>query len=53
MDLHDRARKGEVLAISGLALGGSNAVKAGLGFLRNVPLAGTLIGASTCSDPKS
>lgn len=47
LDLHDPARKGEVLAIFGLALGGGNAVKAGLGFLRNVPLAGTLIGAST------
>lgn len=47
LDLHDPARKGEVLAIFGLSLGGSNAVKAGLGFLRNVPLAGTLIGAST------
>jgi len=47
LNLHDSARKGEVLAIFGLALGGSNAVKAGLGFLRNVPLAGTLIGAST------
>jgi len=47
LNLHDSARKGEVLAIFGLALGGSNAVKAGLGFLRNIPLAGTLIGAST------
>lgn len=47
LDLNDPARKGEVLAIFGLALGGGNAVKAGLGFLRNVPLAGTLIGAST------
>lgn len=47
LDLHDPARKGEVLAIFGLALSGGNAVKAGLGFLRNVPLAGTLIGAST------
>ena len=47
LNLQDPARKGEVLAIFGLALGGSNAVKAGLGFLRNVPLAGTLIGAST------
>lgn len=47
LDLHDPARRGEVLAIFGLALGGANAVKAGLGFLRNVPLAGTLIGAST------
>ncbi|HAX77498.1 MAG TPA: hypothetical protein DCY88_17105 [Cyanobacteria bacterium UBA11372] len=47
MDLQDPARKGEVLAIFGLALGGSNAMKAGLGFLRNVPLAGAMIGAST------
>jgi uncharacterized protein (DUF697 family) len=47
MDLHDPARKGEVLAIFGLALGGGNAMKAGLGFLRNVPLAGAMIGAST------
>ncbi|WP_373534781.1 hypothetical protein [Microcoleus sp.] len=47
MDLQDPGRKGEVLAIFGLALGGSNAMKAGLGFLRNVPLAGAMIGAST------
>lgn len=47
MDLQQPARKGEVLAIFGLALGGSNAMKAGLGFLRNVPLAGAMIGAST------
>ncbi|MBE9185694.1 hypothetical protein IQ270_13550 [Microcoleus sp. LEGE 07076] len=47
MDLQAPARKGEVLAIFGLALGGSNAMKAGLGFLRNVPLAGAMIGAST------
>ncbi|XZN89859.1 MAG: hypothetical protein ACM65M_19670 [Microcoleus sp.] len=47
MDLQDPGRKGEVLAIFGLALGGSNAMKAGLGFLRNLPLAGAMIGAST------
>ncbi|MFS8120658.1 MAG: hypothetical protein ACMG55_19540, partial [Microcoleus sp.] len=47
MDLQAPARKGEVLAIFGLALGGSNAMKAGLGFLRNIPLAGAMIGAST------
>lgn len=47
MDLQDSARKGEVLGIFGLALGGRNAVKAGLGFLRNVPLAGAVIGAGT------
>lgn len=47
LDLKDPARRGEVLAIFGLALGGSNALRAGLGFLRNVPLAGALIGAGT------
>lgn len=47
LDLQDPDRKGEVLAIFGLALGGSNALKAGLGFMRNVPLAGMMIGAGT------
>lgn len=47
MNLRDSNRKGEVLAIFGLALGGRNAVKAGLAFLRNVPLAGAMIGAGT------
>ncbi len=47
LDLSDPARKGEVLAIFGLALGGSNALKAGLGFLRNIPMAGAMIGAGT------
>jgi uncharacterized protein (DUF697 family) len=54
-DLKEPARKGEVVAIFGLSLGGgqalkagsSYAVKAGLGFLRNVPVAGAAIGAST------
>ncbi|MCU0537705.1 MAG: hypothetical protein MUD14_27785 [Hydrococcus sp. Prado102] len=47
LDLDDAARKGEVVAIFGLALGGSNALKAGLGFMRNIPLAGAAIGAGT------
>ncbi|MBD2090887.1 hypothetical protein H6F67_13605 [Microcoleus sp. FACHB-1515] len=47
LDLKDPGRKGEVLAIFGLALGGSKALQAGLGFLRNVPLAGAMIGAGT------
>ncbi len=55
LDLKDPARQGEVLAIFGLSLGGNQALKvgsqyalkAGLGFLRNVPVAGAVIGAST------
>lgn len=47
MDLQAPARRGEVLAIFGLSLGGSEALKAGLGLLRNVPLAGMAIGVST------
>ena len=48
LDLQDPARKGEVLAIFALALGGGRALKAaGLGLLRNVPLAGAVIGASS------
>ncbi|MEH1960072.1 MAG: EcsC family protein [Nostoc sp.] len=48
LDLKDPARKGEVLAIFGLALGGERLLKAaGLGLLRNVPLAGAAIAASS------
>ena len=46
LDLKDPARKGEVLAIFGLTFGGSRAIKAGLGLLRTVPVAGAVIGAS-------
>ncbi|HEY9750408.1 MAG TPA: hypothetical protein V6C63_17120, partial [Allocoleopsis sp.] len=46
-DLSEPARKGEIVAIFGLALGGSYALKAGLGFLRNIPMAGAVIGASS------
>ena len=37
LDLQEPARKGEVLAIFGLALGGKNGLKAGLGFLTSSP----------------
>lgn len=47
LNLQEPARKGEVLAIFGLALVSGCAIKAGLGFLRNVPVAGAVIGAST------
>lgn len=47
LDLEQPQRRGEVVAVFGLALGGGNALRAGLGFLRNLPLAGAMIGAST------
>lgn len=47
LNLKEPARKGEVIAIFGLALGGGCAIKAGLVFLRNVPVAGAVVGAST------
>ncbi|HEY9695946.1 MAG TPA: hypothetical protein V6D10_01555 [Trichocoleus sp.] len=46
LSLREPARKGEVLAIFGMALGGNSAVKAGLGLARNIPFAGAVIGAS-------
>lgn len=55
LDLKEPSRKGEIIAIFGLSLGGGKlaqaggqyALKAGFGFLRNVPVAGAVIGAST------
>lgn len=47
LNLQEPIRKGEVLTIFGLGLGGSRAVKASLGLLRNVPIAGAAIGASS------
>jgi uncharacterized protein (DUF697 family) len=47
LNLHDSARKGEVLAIFGLTLGGNSGIKAGLGFARNLPTVGAVIGASS------
>ena len=47
LDLEDPARKGEMLAVFGCVLGGSKAVKAGLGVLRNAPVAGAVIGATS------
>ncbi|MBA2748999.1 MAG: EcsC family protein [Tatlockia sp.] len=48
LDLKDPERRGEVLGIFGLGLGGSRVLKAvGLGLLRNVPFAGATIGASS------
>lgn len=47
MDLSSPTRKGEVIAVFGLAFGGKMAIKAGLGLLRNVPVAGTVIAVSS------
>ncbi len=55
LDLEDPARKGEVLAIFGLSVGGHKALqsglslasRAGLSFLENIPVAGALIGTSS------
>ena len=47
LNLQDPTRKGEVLAIFGLGLGGGRLLKtAGLRLLRNIPFAGAVIGAS-------
>lgn len=40
-------RRGEVLAIFGLSLGGSGILKSGLGFVEIVPGVGAVVGAST------
>lgn len=45
--LDDPKRKGEVLAIFGIAFGGQTAVRAGLSAMRAVPIAGAAIGAGT------
>ncbi len=48
LDLQDPARRGEILGIFGLGLGGSRLLRAaGLGLLRSVPFAGAVIGASS------
>ena len=47
MDLQDSKRKAEVVTIFGLGLGGKTAIQAGLGLLRNIPVAGAVIGASS------
>lgn len=47
MDLQDSTRKGEVVAVFGLAFSTKMAIKAGLGLLRNIPVAGAVIAASS------
>ncbi|ABA22339.1 conserved hypothetical protein [Trichormus variabilis ATCC 29413] len=48
LDLKDPARKGELLTIFGLGLGGNRLLKAaGLALLRNIPFAGAAIAASS------
>jgi len=45
--LNEPARRGEVLAIFGLSLGGSSALKVGLGIVELIPLIGAAVGASS------
>jgi uncharacterized protein (DUF697 family) len=45
--LNDPARRGEVLAIFGLSLGGSGAVKLGLSFVELLPGLGPIVGATS------
>ncbi|MBN3911415.1 MAG: hypothetical protein HWQ35_34235 [Nostoc sp. NMS1] len=47
MDLKDSERRAEAVAIFGLGVSGKTAIKAGLGLLRNLPVAGAVIGASS------
>jgi uncharacterized protein (DUF697 family) len=45
--LNDPTRRGEVLAIFGLSIGGSGALKSGLSFVELVPLIGPVVGATS------
>lgn len=45
--LHEPARRGEVLAIFGLSVGGSGTLKSGLSFIELIPGFGALVGASS------
>jgi uncharacterized protein (DUF697 family) len=47
LEIRDPARRGEVLTVFGLALGGNRAVRVGLELFQNAPVAGAVIGAST------
>ena len=45
--LKDSTRRGEVLAIFGLSVGGSGVLKSGLSFVELLPLIGAFVGASS------
>lgn len=45
--LKDPTRRGEVLAIFGLSVGGSGVLKSGLSFVELLPVIGTFVGASS------
>ncbi|MDY7020646.1 MAG: hypothetical protein SWJ54_04680 [Cyanobacteriota bacterium] len=47
LDLSDPVRRGEVLAIFGLSMGGSSALKVGLGLVEIIPGVGIVVGASS------
>ena len=47
LDLNDPERRGEVLGIFGLSLGGSSALKVGFGIIEVIPGIGAFVGASS------
>ncbi|MEB3282076.1 MAG: EcsC family protein [Lyngbya sp.] len=47
LDLNDPERRGEVLGIFGLSLGGSSALKVGFGVIEVIPGIGAFVGASS------
>lgn len=47
LDLNDPSRRGEALAIFGLALGSNGAIKTGLSFAEIIPGVGAIVGASS------
>jgi len=47
LDLNDAERRGEVLGIFGLSLGGSSALKVGFGVIEVIPGIGAFVGASS------
>lgn len=47
LDLEDPSRKGEILAVFGCVLGANRAAKIGLGFIKNAPVVGAVVGATS------
>lgn len=47
LNLEDPSRKGEILAVFGCVLGANRVAKVGLGFVKNAPVVGAVIGATS------